>query len=314
MIPRVLTPAVKRTFFVFILTLAALPNGPALGRETGSVETAEVVIRYDESLGGVAKETAGAYPGIRKKLESRLGWSLGYRPEILIVKDREAFMAMGAGGYAVAFAVPARGLIVMDNSRVRIDPFSLEPILTHELAHLILHRHIPEDALPRWLDEGVAQWVSGGAAEIALMEGVGPRLKQAVLSGRWVPFNSLVGPFPADDPALSLAYEQSRSFVEFIIKRYGSAGLLRILGGLRDGKRIEAAVSDAVSVSFGELEADWRDDLNRQVTWIVYLIDRLPVILFVFAAILTVLGFIRFLIRKRNYKDEDWDEDERYSG
>ena len=314
MIPRVLAPAVKRTFFLFILTLAALPNGPALGRETGSVETAEVVIHYDEPLGGVAKETAGAYPEIRRNLESRLGWDLGYRPEIMIVKDREAFVETGAGGYAVAFAVPRRGLIVMDNSRVRIDPFSLEPILTHELAHLILHRHIPEGALPRWLDEGVAQWVSGGVAEIALMEGAGPRLKQAVLSGRWVPFNSLAGPFPADDPALSLAYEQSRSFVEFIVLRYGSEGLLRILGGLRDGKRIEAAVEDAVSVSFGELEADWRDDLKRRVTWIVYLSDRLPVILFFLAAILTVLGFIRFLIRKRNYKDEDWDEDERFSG
>jgi hypothetical protein len=314
MIPWVLTPAVKRTLFLFILTLAALPNGPALGRETGSVETAEVMIRYDEPLDGVAKETAGLYPKIRRNLESRLGWDLGYRPEIRIVKDREDFAAMGAGGYAVAFAAPGRGLIVIDNSRVRIDPFSLEPILTHELAHLILHRHIPEDALPRWLDEGTAQWASGGAAEIALMEGAGPRLKQAVLSGRWVPFNSLAGPFPADDPALSLAYEQSRSFVEFIVRRHGSAGLLRILGGLRDGKRIEAAVSDAVSISFGELEADWRDDLNRQVTWIVYLIDRLPIILFVFAAILTMMGFIRFLIRKRNYKDEDWDEDERFSG
>ncbi len=314
MIPRVLSPAVKRTLFLFILSLAALPNGPAVGRETGSVETAEVIVHYDEPLGGVAKETAESYPTIWQSLKSRLGWELDYRPEIRIVKDREVFVEMGAGGYAVAFAVPGRGLIVIDNARVRIDPFSLEPTLAHELTHLILHRQIPEGALPRWLDEGVAQWASGGASEIALMEGTGPRLKQAVLSGRWVPFRSLAGPFPADDPDLSLAYEQSRSFVEFIVGRYGSAGLLRILGGLKNGKRIEAAVFEAVSVSFGELETDWRDDLNRQVSWIVYLIDRFPILLFVFAAILTILGFIRFLIRKRNYKDEDWEEDERFSG
>ena len=314
MILRVSTPAVKRILFLFVLLPAVLPNGPALGSRTASVETAEVVVHYDDPLGGAAKETAEAYPEIRRNLESRLGWSLDYRPEIRIVKDRKAFVGMGAGEHAVAFAVPGRGLIVLDNSRVRIDPFSLEPILTHELAHLALHRRIPEDALPRWLDEGVAQWASGGTAEIALAEGAGPRLKQAVLSGRWVPFDSLAGPFPADDPDLSLAYEQSRSFVEFIVRRHGSAGLLRILGGLREGKWIEAAVPDAVSVSFGELEADWRDDLNRQVTWIVYLSDRLPAILFFLAAVLTVLGFIRFLIRKRNYKDEDGDEDEQFSG
>jgi hypothetical protein len=298
----------KRTLFLFILTLAVLPNDLALGRETGSVETEEVIIRYDEPLGGVAKETAGLYPGILRNLESRLGWALGYRPEIMIVKDRTAFVEMGAGGYAVAFAAPRRGMIVIDNARVRIDPFSLEPILTHELAHLILHQHIPEEALPRWLDEGVAQWVSGGTAEIALMEGTGPRLKQAVLSGRWVSFRSLAGPFPTDDPALSLAYEQSRSFVEFIVQRYGTAGLLRILNGLRDGKRIDVAVEGALSVSFGELEAAWRDHLKQEVTWIVYVSNQLPAILLFLGAVLTVLGFIRFLIRKRNYKDEDRDE------
>jgi len=314
MIPEVSIPAVKRTLFLFILTLTAFSNGPALGRERAAVETEGVVVRYDEPLAGVAKETAEVYPGIRGKLETRLRWGIDFRPEILIVKDRASFAEMGAGAYAVAFAVPRRGLIVIDNSRVRTDPFSLEPILTHELSHLILHRHIPEDLLPRWLDEGVAQWASGGAAEIALMEGTGPRLKQAVLSGRWVPFDSLSGPFPADDPALSLAYEQSRSFVEFIVHRYGEAALLRILGGLRDGKRIEAAVPDAVSISFGALEADWRDDLKREVTWIVYFSNRLPAILFFLAAVLTIVGFIRFLIRKRNYKDEDWDEDERFSG
>jgi hypothetical protein len=310
MIPRVLTPAVIRTLFLFILTLTSPPNVPSLALETGSVETDEAVIRYDEPLGGVAKETATSYPGILRNLESRLGWTLGSRPEIMIVKDREVFAEMGAGGYAVAFAVPRRGLIVIDNARVRIDPFSLEPILTHELAHLILHRHIPEDALPRWLDEGVAQWVSGGTAEIALMEGTGPRLKQAVLSGRWVSFRSLAGPFPAEDPALSLAYEQSRSFVEFIVQRYGSAGLLRILNGLREGKRIEAAVEGALSVSFGELETAWRDHLKQEVTWIVYVSNQLPAILFFLGAVLTVLGFIRFLVRKRKYKDEVWEEDE----
>jgi hypothetical protein len=308
--PQESTPALKRILFLLILTLAVLPNLPSLAREIGSIETDEAVIRYDEPLGGVAQETAASYPGILRNLESRLGWTLGSRPEIMIVKDRAAFVETGAGGYAVAFAVPRRGLIVIDNARVRIDPFSLEPILTHELAHLILHRHIPEDALPRWLDEGVAQWVSGGTAEIALMEGTGPRLKQAVLSGQWVPFNSLAGPFPADDPALSLAYEQSRSFVEFIVQRYGSAGLLRILNGLRDGKRIEDAVEGALAVSFGELEAAWRDHLKQEVTWIVYVSNQLPAILFFLGAVLTVLGFIRFLVRKRKYKDEVWEEDE----
>lgn len=297
---------------LFLLVLALLPNGSALGRETGTFETADVVIHYDEPLGGVAKETAGTTLEIRRNLESRLGWELGYRPTIVIVGDRARFSAMGAGGHAVAFAVPARGLIALDNSRVRIDPFSLEPTLTHELAHLILHRHIPEDRLPRWLDEGVAQWVSGGAAERVLMGEAGPRLKQAVLSGRWVPFQALEDSLPREEPAISLAYEQSRSLVEFIVRKYDEAGLIRILDRLQKGESVEGAVAEALSISFAALEADWREDLQGRVTWIAYFSESLPVILFAFGAVVTVLGFIRFLIRKRRYKDDDepWDRDD----
>lgn len=313
-IPPARSSAVIRTVYLLIAVAVVLPGGPVAGREAGLYDTDAVAIRYDESLEGVAKEAAQVYPDILKKLEGRLGWDLGYRPTVWLVKDRNTFLVRGGGRLSVAFAVPRSGLIVIDNSRVRIDPFSLMPTLTHELAHLLLHRHIPDETLPRWLDEGVAQWVSGGTAEIALMEGSGPRLTQAVLSGRWVPFRSLAGGFPPDDPALSLAYEQSRSIVEYIVQRYGTEGLRRILGGLKSGNKIEAAVEGALPVSFPALEADWRDQLKRRVNWISYLSDRLPILLFFVAAVLTVAGFIQLWIRRRNYKDDDVDEKFRDGG
>jgi Peptidase MA superfamily len=296
---------IQRAVIASVIALVVLAAGPCVARETGLLNTDEVIIRYGQPLQGVAKDLAAFYPQVRKKTEGRLGWKLGYRPTLWIVKDRRDFLNLGAGRLTVALAVPARGLIVLDNSRVRVDPFSLGPTLTHELAHLILHRHIRDPFLPRWLDEGVAQWVSGGTAEIALMEGSGPRLKQAVLSGQWVPFRYLADGFPPSDPALSLAYEQSRSIVEYIVHQYGKKGLLRILGGLKAGKKIDAAVEEALPVSFPALEADWRDQLKRRVTWFSYLSDRLPILLFFAAAVLTVAGFIRLRIRRRNYIDDD---------
>lgn len=299
---------IQRAVVASIIALAVFAAGPVLARETGRLNTDETIIRYDRSLQGVAKEVAAFYPEVREKTEVRLGWTLGYRPTLWIVEDRREFIKLGAGPLTIALAVPARGLILLDNSRVRVDPFSLGPTLTHELAHLILHRHIRDPSLPRWLDEGVAQWVSG-TAEIALMEGSGPRLKRAVLSGQWVPFRYLADRFPPDDPALSLAYEQSRSIVEYIVHRYGTDGLFGILGGLKAGKTIDSAVEEALSISFPSLEADWRDRLKRRVTWFSYLSDRLPILLFFAAAMLTVAGFIRLWIRRRNYKDGEGDED-----
>jgi len=293
---------------VMIAAAAVLTGEPARGGNAGSYETDAVAIRYDDSLAGVAKGTAKAYPAVLKNLEGRLRWNLDYRPTVWIVKDREAFFARGGGRLSVAFAVPARGWIVIDNSRVRADPFRLEPTLAHELVHLLLHRHIPDENLPRWLDEGVAQWASGGTAEIALMEDAGPRLRQAVLLGRWVPFRDLAADFPPSDPALSLAYEQSRSLVDYIVRRYETGALLRILGGLKAGHTIDAAVDEALPVSLAVLEADWRDGLKRRVTWVSFLSNRLPLLLFVLAAVLTILGFVRLWIRRRNYKDPDTDE------
>jgi Peptidase MA superfamily len=306
--PFVRSTAIGRMVCVMMAVAAVFPGDPARGGDSGLYETDAVAIRYDDSLLGVAKETANAFPAVLKGLEERLRWNLGYRPTVWIVRDRKAFFERGGERLSVAFAVPARGLIVIDNSRVRADPFRLEPTLAHELAHLLLHAHIPDRNLPRWLDEGVAQWASGGTAEIALMEDAGPRLKQAVLLGRWVPFRDLALDFPPDDPALSLAYEQSRSLVDDIVRRYGTGALLRILDGLESGKTIDAAVDEALPVSLAELEADWRDGLKRRVTWVSYLSDRLPLLLFVLAAVLTILGFVRLWIRRRNYKDPDTDE------
>jgi hypothetical protein len=45
-------------------------------------------------------------------------------------------------------------------------PFTLTVTLKHELCHLFLHYLIGGGELPRWFNEGIAQWTSGGIAEL----------------------------------------------------------------------------------------------------------------------------------------------------
>jgi len=56
--------------------------------------------------------------------------------------------------------------IVIDSSRMNVNPFTLSVTAKHELAHLLLHHKINRTHLPRWLDEGFAQWASDGISEI----------------------------------------------------------------------------------------------------------------------------------------------------
>ncbi|HSG06563.1 MAG TPA: hypothetical protein VLB09_09230, partial [Nitrospiria bacterium] len=219
--------------------------------------------------------------------------------------NRNDFEDLGAGTRTLAFASGNRGLIVIDNSRIRTEPLNLGSILSHEWVHLVLHEQIPPGRLPRWLNEGLAQRIGGGTAEIVLMEGTGKRLQQAVLSNRRMEFHDLSADFPHKDPGLSLAYEQSRSFVDYLFDRIGREGMLKALRSLTQGGSIEMSLETAAGIPFQDLEGGWRETLNRRVTWLAYISNNFPFFLFLFAAGLTVLGFFRMLIQRRNYRDED---------
>jgi hypothetical protein len=183
-------------------------------------------------------------------------------------------------------------------------PFSLGPIIKHELCHLLLHDKIGKVMLPRWLDEGVSQWVSDGIAEI-IMSRKGSILDGAVLSNRLLSLRRLDERFPRDEKSLLLAYEQSKSLVEFIIQEFGRKGLLDLLKHMEGGNEVELAILKSFSIPLDELQRRWQTHLKNSITWFTYLANNLYGILFFLAALITVAGFVRVVIKKRRYEDED---------
>ena len=269
-----------------------------------------IVALYHPSLRFAALEVTEIFPKIRTDLEHTFGWNFNLKPSVLLVKDGETFQRMAESPLTVAFAVPRKNLIVIDHSRVNINPFNLEIILKHELCHLLLHHHVKDVFLPRWLDEGVSQWASDGMADILLSE-KHSALNRAVLKGSLIPFKRLAHGFPRDKASLSLAYEESKSLVTFIVGKYGRKGILSVLEYMRKGEIVDTAILKGLSVSFEELEEKWRHSIRQRVTWFTYLAYNIYEILFVLAALITVYAFIRAFIRKRSYMKED--ENDLYS-
>ena len=172
----------------------------------------------------------------------------------------------------------------------------------------MLHHHIKEENLPRWLNEGICQWASDGIAEI-IMNQKGSVLDEAILSGRYLSIRALTDRFPREKRDLMLAYEESKSLVEYIISLYGREGVLAVLGHLEDGAEVEVAIRKGLSISLNELEARWHQHLKRRITWVTYLINHLYEVLFFLAALTLIFGFIRRLMKKRAYRgeeDDDW--------
>ncbi|MBW2637729.1 MAG: hypothetical protein JRC86_09450, partial [Deltaproteobacteria bacterium] len=197
----------KILIFSFIILLL-IPAEQGLGEKAEVIQGNDVMVVFEPPLTAAAEEVARIYPGIKSEVEAQFRWKLNYKPTVFLVKEREKFQNMVGNGLFVAFANPEKKLIVIDYSRMNIHPFTLTTTLKHELCHLLFHHHISRDNLPRWFDEGVAQWASGGIGEIIMVNGK-RLLNRASLSGKYIPLGRLEHHFPRDDISLKLAYEES---------------------------------------------------------------------------------------------------------
>ena len=267
----------------------------------------DMIVAYEPSLESAAGEVLRLYPGLKQELEKIFAWNLDIRPQVVLVKNTQAFQKLSGNELFVAFAVPEKNLIVIDYAKMNLHPFSLRITFKHELCHLLLHRHISNRRLPRWLEEGICQWVSDGIGEI-FVDKSWSGLDAALMADRVLHFRRLAKKFPRDKPSLVLAYEQSKSVVHYIDRQYGKDAILDLLGYLKSGEFMEAAVMKSLGISTDELEKDWLGHLERTPRWLVYLADNLYGILFFVAALLTVLGFVRRIMHRKVWESKEEEE------
>lgn len=290
--------------FVLFPFLIPLHWVHALEVDVETIEHDAFIVQFQKPLRGAAQEVERSFTKMKSDLEMTLGWKLDFRPTVMLIKNSGTFQRLVGHKLVVAYALPQKNLIVIDYSKMTTHPFSLGITLKHELAHLFLHRHIRLDNLPKWLDEGIAQWVSGGIAEI-LMGRDGHILKKASLSGNLIPLGELNHSFPEEEALLLLAYEESKSFIEYIDKEFGIKGIRQVLNHLKGGKDIEVAILKALSSPLSTLEKRWHGKLENNMAWLAYIGSNIILFLFFFTALATIYGFIRFLAKKRNYKDDE---------
>jgi len=279
---------------------------PLYAQEMSRLETDEVVVLCEPSLRPSAEASIAWYSQIKPYLESIFLWQIDFRPIIILIGERAAFQRMAGHRSYVAYVIPDKQLIVIDDSRMNEEAFSREATLKHELCHLVLHRYISPENLPKWLDEGISQWVSDGMADIVYQR-TSSLLTQAAMSNSLLSMESISSSFPQDDKRLELAYEQSKSLIDYIINTYGKNGILNILEALRKGSDINNAVQVSLMLSVEELEQRWQKDQQGLPALLSFFSIHLYTLLFVLAALLTLVLYIRLLVRKRSLMEEEED-------
>ncbi len=289
----------KTALLLFVLLLFAAVK-PVHGSQSLVMRSETASVRFDAAQEAAAGEVLRLYPTVQSDLRSLIPWPVEFSPTFVLLKEGQ-LEKMAGTELVAALAIPERDLILLDLSKMYKHAFVLETTMKHELCHLLLHHHIRKTELPRWLDEGVCQWVTNGMAEIVVDRKVS-FLNEAVLSGRVLSLRELSEHFPGGDRSLILAYEQSQSVVTYISQRYGTDKLLQVLNRLRDGVPLPEAVSETLGIAIPELEGSWQRSLKKEQTWLLYVSVHLYEILFFAAALLTMAGAYRLIRRRKEDK------------
>ena len=94
------------------------------------------------------------------------------------------------------------------------------------------------------------------------------------------------------------------------LRQYGQKAILNILGDLKNGEPLTTAIFQNLSLSVNQLEEEWLADIERTPRWLVFMANNIYGILFFAAALLSVVGFIRMVIRRKKYAELEDEEEE----
>jgi len=288
---------------ILLLGFFALAAPSSHAADLNSLKGNGVDVLFPPTLEQAAKETAQMTPGIKKDLQETFNWPFRLKPTVILMEDSQRFRQMTHSPLVVGFAVPGKNLVVIDYGRIR-NPLKFRNILKHELCHLLLHEHVNNVPIPRWFDEGIAQWTSNGVMDI-LHDPRDALLPKAAFSDHIIPLGALNKGFPGNANALRLAYEESRSFIDYIINTHGKSGLLEILRLMKNGVTLRKAVLQALDTPLYKIEEEWRTSLKQNIAWFAHLSYYLYEILFALGGLIMVYAFIKVLRKKRAYMEEE---------
>ena len=130
--------------------------------------------------------------------------------------------------------------------------------IPHEFVHMVFDTASknPYHSPPRWLNEGLAVYQSEGY-------GTGDRsaVDQAARNGSLIPLDGLTGQFP-NGQDFFLAYSESVSSVEFMIRTYGPDALVKLINSYADGRTDDEAFKDALGLDMTAFGDAWFKDVN----------------------------------------------------
>jgi hypothetical protein len=182
--------------------------------------------------------------------------------DFYIYADQDAFYdALGpgtrenVGGEAHADIRTMFALIRPDE----IDATWVSTVVPHELTHLVFDTAVknPYHFPPRWLNEGLAVYLSEGYGDSWRSA-----VRNAVDAREIIPLDGLTGQFPTTRDQFFLAYGESVSAVDYLVRKFGQDKLVKLVRSYADGVTDDEAFQAGIGLTVAAFQAGWLADLG----------------------------------------------------
>ncbi len=242
----------------------------------------------------------------RKKMIELLQDSLSYKPSVYLLGNLSQFNSLIDGKFpdwGIGVALPHKKMIVIKSP----DKFnlnkSLEQLLAHEYAHLAVSHKAFIANPPRWLNEGVAMYVS---MEWSWSDNIA--MGQAAVFGQLIRLEEIEKVNRFNESKAQVAYAESYMAVRFLLKYYGKNAVSIFLQQINKNRSIEEAIYVTTGATMAEFEADFEKSLHKQFNFASLFMDTI-FFWIALAGVVVYAFFMQYKKRREYYKK--WEEEEK---
>lgn len=209
-------------------------------------------------------------------------------PIQVVLAGEDSTVAREVSPWTAGFAIGQQSLIVLFPDRSPAYPHdTLEDVLRHEVAHVLISRAAGGRPVPRWFHEGLAvaverPWGFKDRSRLAAELLFGPRLTLREIDGL----------FSGNQSTQSRAYSLSAAVVRDLMNAHGTTAPAAILRRVADGGTFDEAVARVAVRTVRLVETEF---WNRQRTWTLWI----PLLTSGSMLWMGVMGLAAFAARRR---------------
>jgi hypothetical protein len=277
--------------FVFLVSLALRAEGPRL-----QIDAPPELVQVKHRLEAIG-------PSSLADLVQMVGLPAAEPPIHIVLAPEGSEIARRVPSWIAGFADGESNTVVIFPARSPSYPDdTLEDVLRHEVAHILIWRASAGRPVPRWFHEGVAM-----TAERARRFQDQTQLFYQLMTGAAAGFDELDRLFSGSQADQTRAYALAGAMVGDLFQRHGSNMASNILWRVGHGESFDVAFVDVTDKTLSGFESDFWKGQRVWTSWLPILSS--PTLLWLGITALAILA-IYFRHRKNRKIEKRWEEED----